>query len=98
MNEPHRLGQGLERMMRLLGGPPPNTMRSIEARWAEIVGPALAEHSRPVELVDGVLTVRCPDPIWSSQIRWMESEIVERLADLDGGAAPRKIRVRTGEA
>ncbi len=96
MNDPSSLGHGLERMMRLLGGPPPNTMRSIESRWGDIVGPALAEHTRPVELVDGVLTVRCDDPVWSAQIQWMEHEILERLADLGGSAAARKVRVRTG--
>lgn len=98
MNEPGSLGAGLERMMRLLGGPPPNTMRTIGERWSDIVGPALAEHTAPVELVDGVLTIRCDDPIWSAQIRWMEAEIVERLADLERGAAPRKVRVRTGQS
>lgn len=77
--DPVPLRQGLERFFKHLGAPPLDVVTELANRWPDIVGPALAGPTRPVELVDGVLTVSCDDPAWASQIGWMESQIKERF-------------------
>jgi hypothetical protein len=74
-----RLADGLERFVRNLGAPPISILTQLEDRWPELVGPGLASTCRPVELVDGTLTVACTDPASASQIGWMEAQIIQRF-------------------
>ena len=54
MNEPgpRRLDESLDRLTRGLGGPDSATLRTVFARWEEIVGPQVAAHARPVTPFD----------------------------------------------
>ncbi len=79
-DEPTPLREGLERYFRHLGAPPVDVITELSKRWADIVGPALAEPTRPRDLVDGVLTVLCDDAAWASQIGWMEAQIKLRFS------------------
>ena len=74
-----RLADGLERYVRNLGAPPISILTQLEDRWPEIVGPGLSTSTRPVELLNGVLTIACADSAGASQIGWMESQIVRRF-------------------
>ena len=55
--------------------------------WAKIVGDDTAAKSVPENLEKGVLTVRCSSTAWATQLRLMQSTILERLkadfADLE---------------
>jgi predicted nucleic acid-binding Zn ribbon protein len=55
--------------------------------WAKIVGEDTAAKSNPETLEKGVLTVRCASTAWATQLRLMQSTILERLkadfADLE---------------
>ncbi len=81
---PTRLSEALERLVRTMGAPPISVLTQLESRWPDIVGPALATSTRPIELVDGVLVVGCDDAGWASQISWMEGQIKQRFDDLFG--------------
>ena len=94
--EPTVIGETLDRYLEYLGAPPIRTITSLQDRWSEVVGPALAEPTRPVELVDGVLVIGCDDATWASQVGWMESQIVERFRTLFPGTEIRKIKARIG--
>ena len=74
------LGDGLDRFVRNLGAPPISILAQLEDRWPELVGPGLAVSTRPIELVDGTLSVACDDPASASQIGWMEGQIIKRFA------------------
>lgn len=91
---PARLGDSLERFLRHLGAPPVQALTSLHDRWPEVVGPVLAEGSRPIEIIDGVLVVGCTDPSWASQLSWMETQIKQRCAMLFDGLAIVRITVR----
>lgn len=80
MSEPTPIREGLERFFRHLGAPPVDVVSELRSQWPDIVGPALAEPTRPGELVNGVLTVICDDSAWASQISWMEAQIRQRFA------------------
>lgn len=78
-DEPTPLGDSLERFVRNLGAPPIRVLSQLEERWSEVVGPALSTTTRPLELVDGVLTIGCEDAAWAAQVGWMEGQIIERF-------------------
>jgi predicted nucleic acid-binding Zn ribbon protein len=67
---------------------------SVFGRWAEIVGPDLAEHTRPESLADGELTVTADSTAWATQVRLLAAHLVRRLNDELGGGSVRRVRVR----
>lgn len=97
MNEqPPVIGETLEKYLAYLGAPPIRTLGALQERWSDIVGPALSEPTRPIELVDGVLVIGCDDATWASQVGWMQSQIVRRFRELFPETEVRKITTRIG--
>lgn len=93
-DEPTPVRVGLERYFKHLGAPPLNVVAELSNRWPEIVGPVLAGPTHPIELVDGVLTIRCDDAAWASQIGWMETQIKERFRSVFPEVSLDKIATR----
>lgn len=77
---PIRVGMSVERVLRSLGSPPVATLSTIFEAWPELVGEAIASATRPLALNDGRLSVAVPDGGWASQLRWMEKDILGRIA------------------
>ena len=48
--------------------------------WAELAGSETAEHSLPVGVEDGVLTVQCDSTAWATQLRLMRGQITTSIA------------------
>lgn len=94
--DPETLGSTLERFLKHMGAPPARTLTNLEGCWHEIVGPALAERTRPIEVIDGVLVIGCDDANWGSQIGWMDAQIKERFAATFEGAEIRRIQLKMG--
>jgi predicted nucleic acid-binding Zn ribbon protein len=78
---------------RELGTPPPSVFAVVRDQWIELVGPALAAHSRPVHLRAGVLRVEVDDPAWASQFGYLGDGLVEALAGRAPQAGIRRISV-----
>lgn len=91
-----RVGTPLSRVLRHLGVPAVKTLTDLERSWVEAVGPALAQKSQPVTVRDGKVVVRVDDPVWASQLRWMESQVVEHLAASPGFEQVTGLIVRVG--
>jgi predicted nucleic acid-binding Zn ribbon protein len=61
-------------------------MRGVFARWPELVGPEIADHSAPQSFTDGRLVVRTDSTAWATQLRLLAPAVVRRLnADLGPG-------------
>jgi len=95
---PVRIDAPLARVMRHLGVPSASALPSLADAWAEVVGPAVAEHAVPVTLQHGRLVVRVDDPAWASQLRWMEQQVVRGLRGLAGYETVDALDVRVGPA
>jgi predicted nucleic acid-binding Zn ribbon protein len=50
------------------------------ASWAELAGIETAEHSTPMGIEDGVLTVHCDSTAWATQLRLMRGQITTSIA------------------
>jgi predicted nucleic acid-binding Zn ribbon protein len=81
-----------------LGGPTSATAAAVFGHWADQVGPDIAAHARPLSLHDGVLTLEVDQPAWAAQLRYMEAEILARLAASAGGAEVARLAVRVAGA
>ena len=67
----------------------------VIADWERIVGPSIAANARAVASEGTTLVIAVEDPAWATQLRWMEAEILGRLAEELGARFERlTIRVR----
>ena len=92
--EPRPIGASLDRVARGLGGAGADALRALFGRWAEIVGPQLATHARPLSLRSGVLVVGVDEPGWAAQLRYLETDLLERLGDALGAGVVSRVEVR----
>lgn len=76
---PQPVAASVERLLDHLGVPPPATTDALAERWPQLVGPLLAERSRPGTIRDGVLSVHVDDPAWVTQFRFSSGEILSRI-------------------
>ncbi len=88
------LARSLAGEVRRLGGPDPGLTTAVFAHWDDLVGPVMADHSRPVSLRDGVLLVAVDQPAWATQLRYLASPVLERIALATGRGDVTELRVR----
>ena len=93
-DDPERLGAAIEGLIDARGWQEPAAAGSVFGRWAEIVGPELAAHTRPDGLADGELTVTADSTAWATQVRLLAAQLVRRLGDELGDGTVRRVKVR----
>ena len=54
-------------------------VHAVVARWAELVGAEVADHTTPESFSDGRLVVRTDSTAWATQLRLLAPTIVRRL-------------------
>jgi predicted nucleic acid-binding Zn ribbon protein len=84
----------LERVLAGLGAPPPATLARLFDSWSDIVGQAVASASTPLSLEHGMLLVAVRDGGWASQLRWMEPDLVAKIAAAVGEGLVERLEVR----
>jgi predicted nucleic acid-binding Zn ribbon protein len=93
-DDPQPLGAAIEGLVDDRGWELPVATGSVFGRWAQIVGPELADHTMPESLRDGELTVAADSTAWATQLRLLAAELVRRLnAELGDGTVLR-VKVR----
>lgn len=78
--DPEGLGDVLDALTSKLGWNSPLAQSELLGSWAELAGEETAEHSAPVGIEDGILTVRCDSTAWATQLRIMRSQIATKIA------------------
>ncbi|WP_422785379.1 DUF721 domain-containing protein [Ruicaihuangia caeni] len=79
--DPRGVGDVLDSVTAELGWSAPLAESRLFLEWAELVGSETAEHSEPVGIHEGMLTVRCDSTAWATQLRLMRSQITTRIAE-----------------
>jgi len=95
---PARVRASLDRVVRRLGGPSADVATRVFGRWEDLVGEGIAAHSRPVAVRGSTLVLAVTDPAWATQLRFLESDIVQRLAEELGPGTIDSIEVRVRPA
>jgi predicted nucleic acid-binding Zn ribbon protein len=92
--DPRPIQASLDRVARSLGGPDAGSLSGVFGHWADIVGPQLAAHARPLSLARGVLVVAVTDPAWATQLTFLEADLVARFRDALGEGVVERVEVR----
>jgi predicted nucleic acid-binding Zn ribbon protein len=77
-----------------LGGPATSAVGGLFEGWVELVGEQVAEHTLPKALRDGVLSVDVDDPAWANQLKYLEVDLLGRIAAQLGEGVVTEIRWR----
>jgi predicted nucleic acid-binding Zn ribbon protein len=93
-DDPQRLGLAIGGLLDQHGWQQRAAIGSVFGRWAEIVGPAMAAHTRPDSFADGELTVTADSTTWATQVRLLAPQLVRRLAAELGDGTVRRVKVR----
>lgn len=56
----------------------------VNAHWADLVGPQIAEHTRIEMLKDTTLFVTCDSTAWATNLRLMQRKILQVIAEKAG--------------
>jgi predicted nucleic acid-binding Zn ribbon protein len=91
---PRPLADSLDRVARGLGGPSAASLGAVFSHWDDVVGPAVAGHSWPVSLARGVLVVGVDEPIWHTQLTYLQADLIDRLNSVAGAGAVTRVEVR----
>ena len=96
-SEPVPLRDAIASVGRELGIPDPAAINLLADAWPEIVGAAVAQHAHVRSIRDGVCTVVVDAPAWATQLRYVESQVVERVAECCGTGVVTALRVVVGD-
>lgn len=80
--DPVPITQSLDGVMRSLRGTDRIQIGGVFGRWDDAVGPTVGAHVRPLRLDDGVLVVAVDEPAWATQVKFLATMIIERLAEV----------------
>jgi predicted nucleic acid-binding Zn ribbon protein len=67
---------------------------SVFGRWEQIVGAALAAHTRPGGFADGELLVIADSTAWATQVRLLRPQLIQRLNSELGRGTVTGVRIR----
>nr|WP_230395327.1 DciA family protein [Plantactinospora alkalitolerans] len=91
--DPQLLGAVLARMVKARGWQQPAAEATVFGAWERVVGADIAEHSRPIKLEDGELTVEAESTAWATQLRLLAGSLLRRIAAEVGHNVVRRLHV-----
>ncbi|MDD4857703.1 MAG: DUF721 domain-containing protein [Candidatus Krumholzibacteria bacterium] len=74
-----RIGDILPRVLELMGLNDRFEEAKLMREWAEVVGPVVANKSRPRVLRDGILYIEVENSVWMQELWFHQKQIVERI-------------------
>lgn len=89
-----RLGDTIDGVLARLGAPSRAGVEVVFERWGDVVGEAMAARTRPVSIDGSSLVVLCDDPALTTHVRFLEPQLVARLAELAGERRITRVEVR----
>jgi len=80
----------------LQGFAPQTGLAAVQTAWPQAVGDAIAAVTEPVAEREGVITIRCQSATWAQELSLMEADLLARLREQLGEAAPVGLRCSAG--
>lgn len=77
--DPKLLGEALSSIASDLGWMAYLAESTVAQQWPKIVGEAMAEHARVVDISEGVLRVQCDSTAWATELRRMRVQVLTRI-------------------
>jgi predicted nucleic acid-binding Zn ribbon protein len=80
--------------MGTLRAPSVDVLDTVFTRWAEIVGEDVAAHCRPLSIDGNTLIIAAEDSTWASELRWLEKDVLARVAEVSKSDGITAVNVR----
>jgi hypothetical protein len=93
LGEPVSIGDAAALVGDELGLAEPRSFARLVDGWTDVVGDAVAAHSRPRGVRNGVLDIVVDAPAWATQLRFLEADLVERASRLVGPGVVSAVRI-----
>ncbi|WP_089154817.1 DUF721 domain-containing protein [Micromonospora sp. NBS 11-29] len=91
--DPQPLGAVLDKLVKARGWQQPAAEATVFGAWEKVVGPEVAQHSRPIKLEDGELTVEARSTAWATQLRLLAGSLLKQIAREVGHNVVRKLHI-----
>ncbi|WP_433498795.1 DUF721 domain-containing protein [Sphaerimonospora sp. CA-214678] len=92
--DPQLFGRAIRDLLADRGWEQSAAIGGVFGRWREIVGPGLAEHTRPESFADGEVVVTADSTAWATQVRLLATTLVRRLNEELGDGTVKHVKVR----
>ncbi len=92
--DPEPLRRSLDRLAHRVGAPESSALTTVFVHWEAAVGPAVADHATPLSLHGTTLVVGVEDSAWATQLRYLSSDVLDRLAGAAGRPVADRLDVR----
>ena len=66
---------------------------NLFANWENIVGAEIAEHTEPIAILEGVLTIRTSSTAWATQLNLISHDVLASLQASAPGALVEKLSI-----
>ena len=66
---------------------------NLFANWRNIVGDEIAEHTEPIAILEGVLTIRTSSTAWATQLNLISNDVLASLQASAPGALVEKLSI-----
>lgn len=92
--DPQLFGQAIADLLATRGWEQSAAVGGVFGRWADIVGPDLAAHTKPESFTDGEVLVVADSTAWATQVRLLARTLVRRLNEELGDNTVTRVKVR----
>lgn len=96
--DPMPVGDALAGLIKQQGWTTDLSVHSLLGRWPALVGPVVAEHSKPEGFSGGVIAVRTDSTAWASQLRLMAPQLVAKLNEKLGQGTITRLDIKGPDA
>lgn len=91
--DPQPLGRLTGRLAKERGWESQIGQGTVLGMWNQIVGPDIAAHAQPTTLTDNVLHIQAESTAWATQLRYMQSTILAKIAKAVGDGMVTSLRI-----
>ncbi|SDK03952.1 DUF721 domain-containing protein [Nonomuraea jiangxiensis] len=92
--DPQLFGRAIADLLADRGWERSAAVGAVFGRWADIVGPDLASHTKPESFEDGEVLIAADSTAWATQVRLLARTLVRRLNEELGTGTVTKVKVR----
>lgn len=97
MNKPQSIRSILEKTIKTLEIDAPLKTYSVMGAWKEIVGEAVAIHSKPYSIRNRILFIEVSHPTWMQQLQFLKLTLLEKINLFLGEPLIQDIRFKVGK-
>ncbi|GAB11732.1 hypothetical protein GOARA_087_00250 [Gordonia araii NBRC 100433] len=96
--DPQSLGSLVGRLAQTPGWQANVGAATVLNSWDSIVGADISAHAKPTQLTDGVLYVAAESTAWATQLRYVQRQILAKIAALVGDGVVTQLKITGPQA